>query len=664
MSQVAWSAAGAAATVSAVSPFVVRPWLRARSIVDIPNSRSSHAATTLRGGGIAPLLGIAVASVLVLGLASGRDARLISIVLASGILAGLVGLAEDIRGLRVLARAGLQLGIGCATSVAVVALIRPDLWPWVALAAIAYAAYVNFTNFMDGINGISSSHAVVTGVAFAAIGAETGADWLVVVGICLAAAYAVFVPWNFLPPGMFLGDVGSYLLGGLVGAITIAALADGLPTVSVLAPLAIYLGDPGSTLVRRAVRAEGVLTPHRTHAYQRLTDTGLSHLAVSLIVTCFAAIPAAAGWLAASDRIATPTAAIIAVGATAVYLALPRLRGHRLAPSHAPPLAEIAPPEAARPTPNFEPRTWAVVGGTGFIGRAMMESLVQSGMSVREISAPRLRLDPVAHDGAAIADLGLTETSTTSLTEALKGVDVVVNAAGVADPDSAATPELYGANALLPAVLTHACAAAKVTRLVHLSSAAVQGDRCVLDDSPHTQPFSPYSRAKALGERAVFAAANRYRALNVCVVRATSVQGPGRATTERLRRLAASPLSSVAAPGTQPTVVSSISGLTTFVLEVGTTPGPVPAIALQPWEGSSVSEALRAIGDREPTVLPAWLCRGVVMAARALGRLIPELAGLGRRIELMWFGQKQTSAWDPAQSQNDSRGSTFDGEAG
>jgi hypothetical protein len=230
----------------------------------------------------------------------------------------------------------------------------------------------------------------------------------------------------------------------------------------------------------------------------------------------------------------------------------------------------------------------------------------------------------------------------------LSGAALVVNAAGLATPDASASAQLYGANALLPSLIAIASARAQVSRFIHLSSAAVQGRRAVLDESAEVSPFSPYSRSKALGEWALLALqAGAVPATDCVIIRATSVQGSGRATTNNLRRIASSPLSSVAAPGTQPTVVSSLDGLTSFIHKVGLDQREFSGLLLQPWEGLSVAEALRRVGNREPRRLPRWICSLLVSCGYAAGRLMPELAGVVRRVELMWFGQGQVASLQP-----------------
>ena len=79
-------------------------------------------------------------------------------------------------------------------------------------------------------------------------------------------------------------------------------------------------------------------------------------------------------------------------------------------------------------------------------------------------------------------------------------MDVLINAAGNPDASSQDEDGLYGANALLPALLLRAARAAGVRRFVHVSSAVVQNDKAVLDASEDLRPFSPYSASKVMGE--------------------------------------------------------------------------------------------------------------------------------------------------------------------
>lgn len=645
MTGMAWGAVIVAGVVSLAAPFGLRPLLHRLGVFDVPNHRSSHSRITLRGGGVAPLLGILVGGIWAGATLDGEARLLVGVVIAAAVIMSLVGLAEDIRGLRVVVRAGLQLLIGAAIAVTLGAASGIH-WLWIPVAALFFAANVNFTNFMDGVNGISGIHGLVVGLIYAALGALSDLPGLVAVGLIIAASFVAFVPWNFAPPGMFLGDVGSYLLGGVVGATAIAALTAGLDPVAALAPLAIYWADAVSTLFRRAAQGEPVFEAHRSHAYQRLTNTGFSHIVVAVIVGVFTAAVGGIGLLVGASLLNSWLAAVLILVGAVGFLTLPRLRGDVLPPRTQYSLAPAPRLHQVPAREGWAPTEWAVVGASGFIGQAVVKYLAQQGIQARELAAPRLELDPTIRDGGVVADLAREHASVAEWATALVGADIVVNAAGMASPDSIASSKLYGANALLPAFLAAAAVKAGVGRVVHLSSAAVQGDRAVLDASPDVSPFSPYSHSKALGERALLAAKGQLDGpTDIIIVRATSVQGPGRPTTEALRRIAHSPLASVAAPGDHPSVVSSVGGLVRCVREVAVATSELAPIILQPWEGLNVAQVLELAGGRRPTVLPRGLCRPVIAAGKLVGRAVPRVAGLVRRVEVMWFGQAQEAGY-------------------
>lgn len=289
---------------------------------------------------------------------------------------------------------------------------------------------------------------------------------------------------------------------------------------------------------------------------------------------------------------------------------------------------------------------WAVLGASGFIGSSLQAVLTRAGITVRFVKAPRLSARSTDPAGI-LAEAAELHDIRQDLAGDLAGADVVINAAGLATPAGADSPELRGANALLPLVVADAADAAGARRFLHLSSAAVQGHRPVLDESTDVEPFSAYSRSKALGEAAL--GTRKAGACPVTCLRATSVQGAARQTTASLVRIASTPLASVAGRGDSPSAVSSVDALCAFVLAAGRYPGEVPAVILQPWEGATVASVLLAAGGRKPLRLPGWLCRAGLKAGYAVSGLLGErLHGTLRRVEMMWFGQRQEPGWAEA----------------
>lgn len=271
--------------LGAVLPVAVRPILEKLKMVDTPTERSSHTVPTYRGMGLAT----AVAVCLSFGAATVAGWTInpgISVTLLLGMIVALVlGWVEDVRGVKIAVRAGAQLVIGAGVALFLAVVMDAPLL-WVVPAAVFVAGYINVANFMDGINGISGFHGLVAGLCYAYTGYLTGLPWLSLGGLAVAGAFAAFLPWNVRSGrNVFLGDAGSYVLGASLAVLAVGAWFARVSLLVAVAPLAVYLADAGTTLVRRFAAGEQWYKPHRTHVYQRLTDVGFSHLGATAVVT-------------------------------------------------------------------------------------------------------------------------------------------------------------------------------------------------------------------------------------------------------------------------------------------------------------------------------------------------------------------------------------------
>lgn len=276
------ASAVAGVLVSAILPFLAIPALRRIQVVDVQTERSSHRGVALRGLGVAPWGGVAIALVATLVFVSPTSWHPV-FVMGAALLIGTVGFIEDIRGLSVRLRAGLQLLVGALFSAFIGLLDDGNILPMLVFG-IFFVAYVNVTNFMDGINGISGIHGVVVGLSFALAGAIEGVDWLVMLGLTIAGVFGSFIAWNVGSNLRFLGDVGSYLLGGIVAATVIAAFSVGVPLWVLVSPLLLYISDSGYTLVRRVASGQRWYEAHREHVYQRLAASpALGHIKVAVL---------------------------------------------------------------------------------------------------------------------------------------------------------------------------------------------------------------------------------------------------------------------------------------------------------------------------------------------------------------------------------------------
>ena len=256
--------------------------LRHLDVLDRPSPRGSHDRPTLRGGGLAPA--VALLSVLMIRSPVTGGSRLVLAVTTAAF--ALIGLAEDLWGVRALRRLALHaMAAGLAVPWALTTVDGAVARLFLGVVVLVWlVGSVNAFNFMDGINGISCAQVAVAGVAWYLIGRSHHAPGLAALGLVAAMAALGFAPFNFPRARLFLGDVGSYFLGAWLAVAAVVGIKEGLPIEAVLAPLSLYAADTGITLLRRCMRRERWWEPHRDHVYQRLAADESARAATTVAV--------------------------------------------------------------------------------------------------------------------------------------------------------------------------------------------------------------------------------------------------------------------------------------------------------------------------------------------------------------------------------------------
>jgi UDP-N-acetylmuramyl pentapeptide phosphotransferase/UDP-N-acetylglucosamine-1-phosphate transferase len=318
-----WAVSACGVIVLVAEPLTIA-LLRRLAVLDMPGGRSSHSVPTPRGGGAPIAVGLVVAALI----APGGGRAGLAFAVAVGFF-GLLGLLDDLRGLPVVVRLGLQLaGASAVAALLVSGLSLPAVA--VIMAALAGTAwvvgFVNAFNFMDGVNGISGAHALIGGVAYACLAGWRRDGFGVAAGLSLAVGACAFLPWNAVRARVFLGDVGSYSIGAALAVLAVRLVSLGVPVEAVAGPVALYLADVAWTLQRRIRGGERWLEAHRTHVYQRWCDEGWSHQEVTVLTSaltvllCLLGVAGVLGDMA--DRVVADLAGL---GALAIYLASPGL---------------------------------------------------------------------------------------------------------------------------------------------------------------------------------------------------------------------------------------------------------------------------------------------------------------------------------------------------
>jgi dihydroflavonol-4-reductase len=171
-----------------------------------------------------------------------------------------------------------------------------------------------------------------------------------------------------------------------------------------------------------------------------------------------------------------------------------------------------------------------VTGGSGVVGRALVQRLVARGDEVVALARGTASEAVLGSLGARAVPGQLLDED--SLSRAMEGSSIAFNVAGVNTLCVDDPVPMMRTNVEGPPATVRAAARAGVPRLVHTSSAATIGEppgSLGREDTPHRGWYlSTYERSKTEGERAAFQA-GRETGVEVVCVNPSSVQGPGRA---------------------------------------------------------------------------------------------------------------------------------------
>lgn len=317
-----------------------RVYALTKGLLDNPNARSSHTLATPRGGGLVFVLLwlVAGAGSVLLGVWSFPQA--LAFLPGALLLAG-VGYWDDHHDLPARWRALVHFGMAGGSVMALggvdaVGLGVTDLplgWLGAGLAVFAVVWSINLFNFMDGTDGIAGVEVLfVLGVGGFFLWQAGGAA-LAIPAWVLAAAVAGFLLWNWPRARIFMGDVGSSVLGLLIAVFALAGeVWFDVPVVLWVILYGVFWFDATVTLARRVMAGERWYAAHRSHAYQRLhRPLGWSHGRILWgVIVVNSVLAGLALWAHAM-----PEMRLVALGGAVVVLCITYGLVERVAPMYA-----------------------------------------------------------------------------------------------------------------------------------------------------------------------------------------------------------------------------------------------------------------------------------------------------------------------------------------
>lgn len=310
--------------VTWLSTFVVRRLAVRFSIIVVPDDRRVHEKPTPTVGGAAMFIGLLAAMATASQLHGLRavfrgSSEPIGLVVAATVIFS-VGMIDDLREMSPPAKMSGQVLAGTVLYFAGISMLffkvpllgttlslSPDL---VAVMTVVWVVgMANAVNFIDGLDGLATGIVAIASAAFflyshqlVRIGTVTPDNSgpliaVVVLGMCLG-----FLPHNFHPARIFMGDAGAMLLGLLMAATTMSVVgqtANGFsgrtyffyaPIVIPFFILGIPMLDTAFAIVRRAARRGGLATADKAHLHHRLMRLGHGQTRAVLILWSWTAL--------------------------------------------------------------------------------------------------------------------------------------------------------------------------------------------------------------------------------------------------------------------------------------------------------------------------------------------------------------------------------------
>jgi len=319
-----------------VTTAVIRRWAAAIGFVDHPGGHKGHDRPIALGGGAA--LAVAVLLPILIGVLAAKalagdaiswlpaaiaphldgiiaKAPMALAICGAAVCMCVLGLIDDQRSLSPLLRLCVQVGIAATLVVGFDLRLLSHLPPAVSifLSILWIVVLTNAFNFLDNMDGLAAGVAAIAAIVFGLTAALAGQIFVPTCCGLLAGALLGFLPFNFHPATIYLGDAGSTVVGLLLAVFTILTTfvspAQGAQPIGAIAPLivmAVPLYDTASVFYLRRRRGVPVWRGDRRHFSHRLVAKGMSVPKAVLVIwlaTLATALPALllprAGWFEA-----------------------------------------------------------------------------------------------------------------------------------------------------------------------------------------------------------------------------------------------------------------------------------------------------------------------------------------------------------------------------
>ena len=285
--------------------------------VDVPrDKRRVHKRPTPRIGGLAIIFGFLVA---IISFNDSWTKELVSILIGVGIL-GVLGIIDDCKELD--AKLKFVVQIVAALVVVIFGDIRisvmsnPNVfsenpyiifpqWLSITVTVLWIVFMTNAVNFIDGLDGLAAGVSAIMSMSLVFIAITYHEYEIALLGIALMGACFGFLPFNFNPAKIFMGDTGSMFLGYMLSVLSVQGMFKSYAVISFAVPiimLGLPLFDALFAMLRRLLTGKNPMSADRGHLHHRLYDMGFSQKQTVFILYAISGVLGITSILLAEQR--------------------------------------------------------------------------------------------------------------------------------------------------------------------------------------------------------------------------------------------------------------------------------------------------------------------------------------------------------------------------
>lgn len=270
-------------------------WLSAKvGAIDYPKDRGVHKKPMPRMGGVAIVLGFLVTVLMVYFFDRSMSPKQFVGFIIGAVIIAVLGMIDDMKDLP----AKLKFCVQIVAALIVIfsgTQIQIVLWPVTAtlqklsipITLVWIVGVTNAVNLIDGLDGLAAGVTGIAALSLMVLCIMTGTTTAVVLTAALAGACLGFLPRNFNPAEIFMGDTGSTFLGFVLAVTSILGVFKGYALLALVVSIfciGLPIFDTIFAMLRRMAKHQPIMQADRGHLHHKLIDHGFSQKKAVLIM--------------------------------------------------------------------------------------------------------------------------------------------------------------------------------------------------------------------------------------------------------------------------------------------------------------------------------------------------------------------------------------------